>query len=629
MQGISLFLLIYLFSSYTWAGTKTANLPILDVNKKALEGDLALIEKEAKLTRGTLRINSIKEAEQFTVKISCKGQSYLFDVAAVKGEKAATLYKGLREMGFLFPHPMVQVSPSSQQMKKTCGRSYTWRPALRYRGFHLHNLHPNEWVHGFYMNRPEVGEAMVRWSARNGQNLLEMSILRTSPYDGLVMQMRKQFELARKLEIQTGITIGLAFTQQKSYKLLSVWQSFLGWGAEETVEQGLKKLYRDFPLSYIFLEAGTSEFTPTNYAKTLEWLNWAAKISQEHGAQIFTRAHISSNQHDKKYGNYNFLSQYAHESVGVLPHTVMFYSLLDEKAPMYGNKNFHGMKAFMLDQKDNRPTWYYPETSWWLGMDIDVPLLLTDYLYSRAEDFKFLYLNEIEGHINFTTGHAMGYWLFDWNLALINDLDYDFSPLIGLKLLGEPIPTWEKMIKFQHEWFKKKGLIAQLSSPNLQDELSETERIHDRFTMKQLRYNREQNKKEIALLEEGLAAWPDFSDVKNQELKDLLTITKLRHLHAIDLRKGLRHGNETKYWVDKARVYRRQANDLVMKISKLPTNYPELPLFEVHENPTSYQFGYVYPAASMYWWKREEKQIVRDSFVPWRDNIYDVWNILF
>lgn len=262
-------------------------------------------------------------------------------------------------------------------------------------------------------------------------------------------------------------------------------------------------------------------------------------------------------------------------------------------------------------------------------MDIDVPLLLTDYLYSRAEDFKFVYLNEIEGHINFTTGHAMGYWLFDWNLALINDLDYDFSPTIGLKLLGEPVKTWERMIAFQHEWIKKKGLIKMLSSANLQDDLSKTERIHERFTMKELREDREQTKKEIALLEEGLEKWPDFSDVKNQELKDLLTITKLRHQHAIDLRKGLRHRNQTKHWVDKARVSRREANDLVDKLALLPTNYPELPLFEMHANPTSYQFGYTYPAKSMYWWKREEKQVVRDSYIPWRDNIFDVWNILF
>src|SRR5690606_26296144 len=126
-------------------------------------------------------------------------------------------------------------------------------------------------------------------------------------------------------------------------------------------------------------------------------------------------------------------------SVGVLPHTVMFYGVVEDKAPMYGNKNFHGIRDFMVKEKSKRPTWYYPETSYWVGMDVDIPLFLTDYFRSRAEDVKFLYDNQIEGQLNFTTGHALGYWLFDWNLALINDLDYQFDPMTALRLLDRDI----------------------------------------------------------------------------------------------------------------------------------------------------------------------------------------------
>lgn len=629
MRGISFIFILLLSTNTVLAETIPANLPKLSAHRATLEVDLKLIEKKSGFPEGTLNLGEIKEASQFKSKITCEGNKFIINVEAVAGEQSATLYKALREMGFLFPHPHIQISPKLSEMKKSCKKTYQWRPALRYRGFHLHNLHPNEWVLGFFMDRPEIADAFVRWLARNGQNVLDMSLVRTVSFESLSNQLTKQFSLAQKFEIQTGIVIGLAFTQQKSYKLISVFQSIFGWGAEESIKEGLSKLYKNIPLSFILLEAGTSEFTPTNYDKTLEWLNLAAQVSDDHGAQIFTRGHISVNQQHEKYGNYNFLSQHANSNVGVWPHTVMFYGLEDKKAPMYGNENFEGMKNFMLSQKGKRPNWFYPETSWWLGMDIDVPIFLTDYLYSRAEDFKLCYLSEIEGHVNFTTGQALGYWLFDWNLALITDLDYDFSPTIGLKLLGEPLPFWEKMIRYQHKWIKEKGIITMISAPNLQDELSTEHRIHDRYLLKELRKNQEETKRQHDLLEAAIKKWPDHSVVHNEELRDVLEITLLRMQHALYLRKALLEMTERKRWVGEARNYRRRADDLIEKVSKYQTNYPNLPLFEEFENPTSYQFGYAYPAATSYWWKREEQQIMRDSFIPWRGNIFNVWSILF
>src|SRR5690606_120309 len=157
-----------------------------------------------------------------------------------------------------------------------------------------------------------------------------------------------------------------------------------------------------------------------------------------------------------------------------------------DKAPMYGNKNFHGIRDFMLQEKSKRPTRYYPETSYWGGMHGDIPLFLTDYLRTRAQDMTFRYDNRIEHQLHYHDGHALGYWRFDWNLALMADLDHKFDPLTGLKLLGENTSEWQKIVDYQKKWYKEAGLIALLSSANLQDELSETHRIHDRFTMKQL-----------------------------------------------------------------------------------------------------------------------------------------------
>lgn len=625
MPKLMLSAVLFFFTTLTHA-VVNSRLPELSVSPETLRQELKQVLIDGNLPEDLISLRQ-DYPEGETIKILCHQNKFTLVLKSGQ-EKMSVLMKGLREMGFLFPHPMVQVTPSTDRMKESCGKTFLWRPALKYRGSHLHTLHPSEWVEAFLRPKgnAEVAMKTVRWLARNQQNLIDISLLRV-PLKRIRTRIGPAFAYARTLGIHTGVSLGIALQQQKSYKLLSLWQSFTGWGAEESIRKGLDKLTSSLTLSYVVLEAGTSEFTPTNYENTLEWLNHSEKILREKNIAVFTKVHVSSNQHSEKWGNYNFLPQHANPGVGVLPHTVMFYGLLDKKAPMYGNSDFSNIRNFLLKEKENRPTWYYPETGYWVAMDSDIPLLLTDYLKTRAEDIEFLHQNNVEGNLNFTTGHALGGWLYDWNNALVIDLDYAFDPLIGLKLLEEPASLWQEHMEFQHEWFKKKGLIAMLSSANLQDELNSTHRIHDRKTMKELFDSRRTLKKEIELLEEGLIHWPSIEGIKNVELRKLLEVTKLRHVHALNIRKYLLR--EKKEDIDTAKDARRAAKALIESLMPLPTNYPALPIFKKHENPTSYKFGYVYPAAETFYWKREERQIITKVFFPMKDNIINIWHILF
>lgn len=621
-------LLLLLLSPHASAAA-SANLTALRADASVLRSDLALIEAEGLLKKGTLQLLELAPGESNQVKVSCKGASLEFRVRATPGEESATLYKGLREAGFLFPHPRWQITPSETQRRRACGKTFGWNPTLKYRGFHLHTLHPNEWVHGFFMYKPRIAEDTVRWIARNGQNLIDMNLVRSVPFEELRDQIAPAYRLANQFGIYTGVSLGLAFTQQKSYKLINLWQAFTGFGADPAIEAGLVKLTRALPLSFLVLEAGTSEFTPVSYEKSRKWMNLAARIAREQSTALFIKVHVSTNQKHEQWGNFNFLPQHADPAVGILPHTVFFYGLLDPKTPIYGNKDFSEMRQFIVQERGKRPTWYYPETSYWIGMDLDIPLLLTDYLRTRAEDYKWLHDQGVEGHLNFSTGHALAGWLMDWNVALMADADYKFDPYTALRLLGEPLDVWKAHVEFQKLWFKEKGLIAPLSAANLQDELSETERIHDRNTMKQLSNNPEELRRELALLQEGLKHWPAWEKVKNFELRELLHDTWRRHQHALYLRRALATPEKAVEFLNQAAAQREQMQASLKGLSKLPTSYPELPLFERHLNPTSYQFGYVYPAASGYFWDREEVQIRHKQFFPFKGNMYDVWNILF
>lgn len=624
MQWIAVLVSILTFVPTLVMGqSKVTPLKKVFATESALQEDLDHIFAKTNLnTSITYSLN-----KTHSTSITCSQGQIHFDIKSAPEEKGATLYKALRSMGFLFPHPLKQITPSQDSILSQCGKKISWRPTMKWRGSHLHTLHPNEWIHAFYMGRQDYAFALVRWLARNGQNLLDISLLQMK-VDKIRENFRPAYELANSLGVHNGVSLGIALNQQNSFHLLNLFESYVGIDSDRKIKERMIELFEALPLSFIVLEAGTSEFTSTNYEKTLHWLNLAGNITKAHNVALFTKIHVTTNQQSPKWGNYNFLPQYANQYVGILPHTVMFYGLLDKKAPMYGNKDFSGIKNFTLQEKSKRPTWYYPETSYWVGMDMDIPLLLTDYLRTRAQDYQWLHDQGIEGHLNFTSGHAVGGWLMDWNLALITDSDYQFDPLIGIKLLGEDENLWQEHMSFQEKWFKEKGIIAQLSAANLQDELSTSHRIHDRNIMRELAKFPMRAEVELVNLEDALQEWPSTEGINNRELRELLEVTKLRHEHAIKIRLAAKNQSEKSRIIVEASAIRKEAQEIIKGISTLETNYPELPLFLMHENPTSYKFGYVYPSGSLYFWEREETQINTNKFFPFRNNIYNVIDIV-
>ena len=625
MRGIAIILLLFSYSSL--AKSFPTKMQKLSFDEKTLRSDLAKLFTAANLNPAKFQFTFKKDLEN-KVSLNCQKDQFHFLIRSIDEEMTSTTYKAIREIGFLFPHPRKQISPTLLAIKKNCKKQWEWRPALTYRGFHLHTLHPNEWVEGFLNGNQEIADSYIRWLARNQQNIVDLSLL-DLPISKLKDVLKSPFMLAQKFQIHTGVSLGIALNQQNSFKLINFFETFLENESKRKIKKGLEELLESLPLSYLVLEAGTSEFTPTNFKRSIDWLNLAGEITNKKKVALFTKVHVSSNQKSERWGNFNFLPQHCLPSVGILPHTVMFYGLVDEKAPMYGNKHFHGIRDFMLKEKTLRPTWYYPETSYWVAMDVDIPLYLTDYFTTRAHDTKYLFDHGVEGQLNFTSGHVLGYWSFDWNLALLNDLDYQFDPMIGLKLLKEDIPTWKEILDYQKIWYKDKGLIAQLSSANLQDELSKTHRIHDRFTMRELSQNELQLRTEIKLLKEGLLAFPSFDNVKDEELRSLIQINYFRHQHALYIREALLSTDRKKELLNKAKMIRLKAKKSIQQMQFFSTNYPELKLFQKWTNPTAYQFGYAYPAADLYFWEREENQIREDSYFPFKNNIYDIIDIVF
>lgn len=543
-------------------------------------------------------------------------------------------YYLLHQLGFLFPHPRLQLSPSAAELETQCDQEFKFDPVIKHRGFHLHTQHPSEWVDGFFMGNTLIAMDLVWWLKRNMQNVLQIQMIRVSSKKKLSDYMKEPIGLAQSLGIRVGLSVSFSFQQQKSWKLIPLIPALLRMWDEYFLKRSLRHLDRYFEYDFLTVEKGTSEFTPTNFRRTLQWLNLTASAMNKRDKFLMSKVHVSIEQEHPTYGNFNFLPQFADFDVGVLPHTVMFYGLNDEAAPMYGRNNFFDIRDFMLKEAQNRRTWYYPETSYYVAMDIDIPLFLTDYLVARARDSRFLYVHGIEGQVNFTTGHELGYYLFDWNLALQGLRAYNGDPLAALRLLDEPLDAWEAILSYQTEHFKNKGVIALISSSNLLDELPFFHKIHERFLLRELFDNRVQLEREIDLLNEAIANWPqiEVAAIKRQEFQILMKITGLRLSHALNVRKALLHpkGSENaETFIGQARESRRQAQILMQKFLSRYNRYPESFVFERHKNPTSYSSGYGYTAANLHFWEREEEMSLRRIKNPFFMNIYSPIQLLF
>jgi hypothetical protein len=463
-------------------------------------------------------------------------------------------------------------------------------------------MHPSEWVNGFLTDDLSIADDTVRWLVRNQQNLLQIQVLRTSNFKHL----RQALHVARQAGLQIGFSAAFAMQQQKALFLVPLWATFSGQAWKRPLQSRLKWIIDHFDFDFLCAEMGTTEFTATDADRTLEWIEETRRILKRSGKDLFIKIHTSTGQEDPRYGNYNFLARYSNPEVGVLPHTVMFYGLSDAETPMYGRKDFKDIRQFMLEESSRRPTWYYPETSYYVGMDIDVPIFLTDYLLARRADFEDLVANGIEGHLTFTTGQELGYWLFDWSTALQAWPEAADDPWLALRMLGEDVSVWKRIASYQNEFFKRRQIIRLISSSNLMDELPGFHPIHERTLIRELHRDRVKLESEIGLLEEAVLASPELREVHHPELRRLLEVTELRVKHALALRRVIA-GNDRKFWRQQAARLRQQAATLLAENQRVSNRYPKSVVFQRTKNGTSYDEGYGQTASRLYFWKREEE----------------------
>jgi len=559
-------------------------------------------------------------SDKNSVRLQCQNKTVTFHIQATKGELSSTLYYGLRRLGFLFPHPRITIKPQLADLRRHCGKTWVWKPRLTERGFHLHTMHPSEWVAGYFMGYDQIAQDTNLWLVRNQQTHLQVQTLQLHRAEE--ENLERNLKHAHRLGLKIGLSVSFGMIQQRSNNLIPYWSLLTRFNDIKYLQTNLQSFIDRFTLDFVSFELGSSEFTPTQPERTIAWMNAAAEVTRKSNKGLYMKVHASNNQHHKKYGNFNFLPQYAEPAVGIMPHTVYFYGLVDELAPMYHRKDYADMREFYLREVQKRPSMYYPETSYFIFMDMDAPLLLTDYLKIRTDDVDWMEDNNLKSQINFTTGQEVGYWLFDYQVALTADAESRGNPYMALQLIGENTQVWKNILTWQNTYIKKNQLIQALFFSNLLDELPFVKPIHDHILLRNWRKNKKILAEQVAGLELALKEKPSFEQVKNEELRLMLEVTALRMEHSLNLRRAALLDSATDRnlrdsLMNSAIENRLTAHKKMHQLFEKYNRYPEIDLTaDYWQNPTSYAFPYLVTARNLELWEREERFLKENRKSP-------------
>ena len=378
-------------------------------------------------------------------KITVKAESGMYQTYAV--------YHLLEEVfGFSFLHPL-ETARSSSNYCSLSEIEAVDLPHWEVRGMHIHTEHPLmhvELLNGFgkfpstenWEDQLWEWNKVLEWCIANRLNYVEWVLLKDQTWIEYSESKSRQEKLSKLVDmahgwgIKVGIDTPIAMIQQHAFALIRNNDNPLG-----QIEKRLEYL-RGAGFDYISSEMGTTEFTHGSATDMLKWLNHSTTYSNKIGMDFYTKVHCSKGQNLKNFVNpltnetgmdYNFLPYYAVEELGILPHTVEFYSL-EDPAPVYGNTNFSYILDFMMLEADKRNTIWFPETAYWITFDVNVPLFLPIYAENRIKDVHKIVQKEkeknvkLQGQIFFESGWEFGYWLSNVITARLS-----WNPLIDSK----------------------------------------------------------------------------------------------------------------------------------------------------------------------------------------------------
>ncbi len=573
---------------------------------------------------------------------------------------ASGMYALLQEkIGFRFYHPRETVIPTIDVWPLSANWEWQANPRFVKRGFHIHTMHPLELTEPLldedYPKGDEIVREYINWLVRNGQNYFEFNLLNSVALERWRPYAKKWVDYGHDRGVIMGLDISLNMIQQKAYQLyVKKPKSFKS--KEKQIISNLNQL-KIVGFDVFNIELSSTEYTSGNSSKRYQLVDKILEWARENDKKIMGRAHIVK-KGDAVLNYSGATSKSKDSDRGVMIHTVMFYGLHEDKAPCYGNENLKHMHTLMKQEQQQRETWYFPESAYWVSFDNSVPMTLLPYLSSRHKDIEITEQAGIEGHLTFSSGWEWGYWLFDWSIARWSwDYQEPAHPTDAIHHLFEHKgiqQSLKQLHDLQDHYFKEKELIRYLAAQSVMDEVPKS--LSREFQPRpHWRYDylfRNASKAELnELTEKAIGPLGDFIEAYGAVLKDFrqqingqqplleelydgLEITLLRAKHrkacleSIKARRLARiEGQKSdKTYLDllKTATTARQEALLIVHKREAAYRYNVKELSTKRKGHTAYHFGYLFPVHKLHFWEREEEQIKENK---WGFLYKNIWNI--
>ena len=443
-------------------------------------GDVDEVPRE--LSRAARAAEALVDSETFVlaaaaveagggrIAIFANGTAYEGATAGVRGHGVSNgavygAYAAMERLGFAWLHPLsgptVALHPPRGEDLLEIGILLDG-PRWGVRGMHYHTQHPLELtdaLQGYDLPMgceappacgdggvpccTETFEDMARqiadafeWCAANRLNRFQWILLGLDRWEPPPDDPRRQERLrsicesSNRFGLLCGAVVAVADKQQHFWVMAKMMSSRQQMA--DSIHERVAWL-KGAGFDFVSTESGLSEFVSPPEELMLALLNeFARTVNETFGMEATVKVHCSTGQRASGFRdprpnraedalNMNFLPGIAGDALGVLPHTVQAFALDDAAHNVYGNANFSDMfdyLCFELERGRRQVVWY-GESSYWVNVDIDVPLFLPVYAQRRVRDLRLIAAKElslgrrIAGQTTFSSGWEWTYWLND------------------------------------------------------------------------------------------------------------------------------------------------------------------------------------------------------------------------
>lgn len=550
----------------------------------------------------------------------------------------------LEHLDYRFYHPYASYIPTEWNPDWREGlledEVDNWQiPDMKTRGLHLHTLHPIEGFYDFWTPSADNlanAERVIDWMIKNRGNYIEWVALDNIVDNPIASEpwrehTRQIVDFAHQRGVKTGIGVQLfgSGNLQHAYDLVDNIQG----DTQQQMRDRLHFILQD--TKFDVLELSFGEFFDEDPDVFIDYINTTYDISQQvqPNIELTSRIHVGADLEITYNGQemiYYFLAAFANPKITPWVHTVMYYNLFDPVNGAYHHEDFTEHREFLFQRlQDGLPVVYFPESAYWVAFDNSVPVYLPLYIHSRWLDMYNVQSksmenghNSLQEHVLFSSGWEWGYWQNDvstlkmnWKIpeSYLSVLEQLFSNYSNGKqvaqtifataelqkeyLITQQLDAYYACVDNIMELGYTQGIISQPKRPSFEEMLTmDADTLENKVVVPFSEYSTQLQSYSF----DALDAW-------QEEIQDGLSMD----LYRAQFMQSLVQSVVAKIREEDTRVYFDTAQNVLEKAQNVVDNRKHNAwdsrekLYSTDINSTRYQYGYLYRASDLCYWRRE------------------------